>query len=114
MCLILCSNDESFEEEEIRKYMERRPQTTMRSRLVVIFLGRDRPPIKLDENTSIPYSNIKPVFERPDSLTLERCAGTRSHVDVKYGKSRMKKIREAFIDSITTLRIPFLNCPPPP
>ena len=80
MCLIIWANDENFEKEEMRKYMERRPRTTIWSRLVFIFLGRDGPPITHDEKPSIQHSNARPVYERPDSLTLAKYAGIRRRV----------------------------------
>jgi hypothetical protein len=86
MCLIIWAKDDSFEKEEMRKYMERRPQTTIQGRLVFLFLGRDKPPITNDEKPPVQHRNPRPVYRRPDSLTLAKYASIQRHLNGQASK----------------------------
>jgi hypothetical protein len=75
MCLIVWARDENYEREQMQKYKERRPNTTIMGRLAFIFLGKETPPPQYNERD--PIRPTRHVRKRPDSLTLAKYAGMR-------------------------------------
>jgi hypothetical protein len=88
MCLIVWTKEESFEREQMQKYKDRRPQTTILGRLVFIFIKREKPPPQYNEMD--PGRDARPVRKRPDSLTLAKYASMRKHA-----KGRASKVSTA-------------------
>ena len=80
-CLIMWSKQEDFEREQVQKYKERRPRTTILGRLVFIFIGKAKAPPPYQERDTTQDSGGRPARLRPDSLTLAKYASMRKHAE---------------------------------
>lgn len=83
MCFVIWVNQERFDREGERvdgKYRRRFP------RFVTWLLGPQAPPPQYNEAISPQHSQIKPVTQRPDSITLPKYVGLRKHPDAQMLK----------------------------
>ena len=75
------SKEEDFEREQVQKYKECRPRTTIFGRLAFIFIGKEKAPPQYRERNPAQDGDERPVRKRPDSLTLAKYAGMRKNAE---------------------------------
>jgi hypothetical protein len=81
------SKEEDFEREQVQKYKERRPRTSILGRLVFTFIGKEKVPPQYRERDPNQDGDERPVRKRPDSLTLAKYAGMRKNAEERGMKA---------------------------